>query len=375
MKIGLLIYGLDRPMTGISRYTYELVHALSALPDGPEIVLLAAGYLGPLASQEKFSVIPLPGCHLLPALLTLGNVLLPYLASRLELDLIHDPSGTAPFLFGSGRAKVVVTIHDVFALSIPGYSSHLDNLIYQYWLPRLLPRRVDKIITVSQVSRQDIEHYLHIPTRRIQVIPYGIHDRFQLMPRDKVRAHLHQRFGLDGSYLLYVGALTRRKNIERALQAYAQIALDFNDLRFVLVGPRIWQGTPIEAVIAEHKLQDKVLMTGPLQDDDLPVLYNGASVFVFPSLYEGFGMPPVEAMACGAPVITSNTSSLPEVVGEAALKVDPYNVTAIADAIRRILNDPDLAADLRRRGPAHAQQYTWENTALQTFTLYQEVLH
>lgn len=372
--LGLLLYGLDRPLTGISRYTLELVRALADLHPRPEIHLLAAGPLGPLAGQTPFPVHPLPGCRLLPFLLSLGSLWLPLLARRFQLDLIHDPTGVTPLLFGAGCTRVVTTIHDVFPWSVPGHSSRLDHWIYHSWLPHLLPRRADHVITVSRQSSLDIVKFLHYPQNKIQVIPQGISPLFHPISADQALAYLFDRYQLQPPYLLFLGSLTRRKNLARALQAFALVARSRPGLRFVLVGPRAWLNTPVEQIVHSLQIEDRIQLTGPVPDADLPYFYSAAQAFVFPSLYEGFGFPPLEAMACSTPVITSNGSSLPEVAGDAALLVDPTSVEAIAGAIEQVLSDPSLADELRQRGLRQAAQFSWPAAARATLTLYQNVL-
>jgi glycosyltransferase involved in cell wall biosynthesis len=374
MRVGILVYGLDRPLTGIGRYILELTRALAALPEPMEIFLLTAGNPGLLAHRNDVHYIPLPGCRLLPGLLTLGSRLIPALIREHQLDIIHDPTGVAPFMFGTRQAYPVVTIHDVFPWSVPGYNSLLDTLIYRQWLPRVLRSRKIEIITVSDQSRQDIMKYLGVDGRRLQIIPYGIGPQFRLLPPDSVREHLAARFGISWPYILYVGALTQRKNIARALQAFSQIKNSFPALHFVLAGPQTWKQTRVESLVESLNIRNRVFLTGPLTDSDLPILYNGAELFIFPSLYEGFGLPPLEAMACGTPVITSNVSSLPEVTGEAALLVDPLDVEGIAQTMLRVLEDPSLAAEMRLKGLAQAAKFTWDRTARETLAVYQKVL-
>jgi glycosyltransferase involved in cell wall biosynthesis len=369
----LIVYGLDRHITGIGRYTLELARALSEMASAPVLTLLTAGGAGLLADMDaKFAL--LPGCRLLPGLITLGGVLIPRYVRRHGLDLVHDPTGITPFYLGTGAARAVVTVHDVFPWSCPGTSSLLDTLIYRHWLPRVLPRRADTIITVSEHSRGDIQRYLGIPSQQLNVIPYGVAARFHPLPAAQVDAHLKARFGLAGPYILYVGALTRRKNVERALQAFATIQDQFPAMRFALAGPRTWKQTPVEDLVQALGIGDKILLTGPLADGDLAALYSGAKLFLFPSLCEGFGLPPLEAMACGTPVVCSNATSLPEVVGDAALTVDPHDVEALAEAIGRVLSEPKLAAELRTRSLERAQQFTWQRTARETMGVYNQVL-
>jgi glycosyltransferase involved in cell wall biosynthesis len=374
MNLGMIIYGLDRPLTGTGRYTLELAQALAASKEHVELFLLVAGSPGPLAKRDTWQYITLPGCRLLPGLMTTGSTLLPSLARRYNLDILHDPTGVTPFAFGTGRARAVVTIHDVFPWSCPGNSSFLDNLIYRSWLPWILSKGKQRIITDSQQSRQDIETYLHVGNERLQVIPPGIGAEFKRLPPDIIRAQLINGFGISFPYVLFVGMVTQRKNIARALKAFAQISPEFPDLHFVIAGPRSWKQTPVESIVEDLKISDRIILTGPVNNSDLICLYNGAELFVFPSLYEGFGFPPLEAMACGTPVVISNVSSLPEVAGEAALLVDPYNVETIALAMRHVLSDPALAAELRARGLAQASKYTWERTAKETLDAYQRAM-
>ena len=374
MRVGLIVYGLDRHITGIGRYTLELTRALTGLADAPELFLLTAGGTGPLTGRDGLKSTTLVGCHLLPGLITFGSTLIPWYVRRLGLDLVHDPTGITPFFFGTEGARATVTIHDVFPWSCPGTSSLLDTLIYRYWLPQVLPRRADTIITASTQSRRDIRRYLGISSHKVKVIPYGVAARFHPLPTDQVEAHLTARFGSIAPYILYVGALTMRKNVERALQAFAIIEDRFPSVRFVLAGPRTWKQTPVEDLVQVLGIGEKVLLTGPLTDIDLPALYSGADLFVFPSLCEGFGLPPLEAMACGTPVVCSDATSLPEVVGDAALTVDPYNVEALAEAMCRVLGERDLASVLRARGLERAQQFTWRRTARETLDAYRQVL-
>ncbi len=374
LRIGLICYGLDRPLTGIGRYTVEFARALAALDEPLELHLLTAGKPGPLAGLPGARQVALPGCRLLPALLTLGSAMLPFIAKQHQLDILHDPTGVTPFAFGTAKARGVVTVHDVFPWSCPGYNSLLDNLIYRYWLPKALPIGGHTVLTVSRQSRKDIEHFLHVDSSKLHVIPYGIGPQFKQLSHDTYQDRIQSRFSLTSPYVLFVGALTERKNIGRALQAFAQISPDFPSLHFVIAGPRSWKQTPVAKIIDDLKITEKIILTGPLTDIDLPALYNGAELFIFPSLYEGFGFPPLEAMACGVPVITSNVSSLPEVTGDAAILVDPHDTQAIAGAMRRALLDSALREQMKMRGLAQAAGFTWRRTAQETLVVYRKVL-
>jgi glycosyltransferase involved in cell wall biosynthesis/uncharacterized membrane protein len=369
LRIGLIAYGLDRPRAGIGRYTLELARALAELGEALEVTLLAAGGAAPLAGLRS---LPLPGCGRMPGLLTLGNVLIPLRARQLDLDVVHDPTGVAPFLFGGGGARTVVTVHDVFPRSCPGTSTLLERILCRHWLPRRLPA-VDAVLTASQTSRTDIARYLGLLPSRIHVIPLGVGDRFRPVPWAQMASAL-SRAGLAPGYILFVGSAEKRKNLDRLLRAYARLRA-FDDMPpLAIAGPARLASTSLMKVIQDLELAGHVIVIGYIPDADLPALYSGASLFVFPSLYEGFGLPPLEAMACGVPVVCSNAASLPEVVGDAALTVDPCDVEALAWAMHRVLADPELAADLRVRGLARSGMFTWERTTQETVAVYHRVL-
>lgn len=374
MRIGLLVYGLDRPITGVSRYILELARALIALRDGPEVVLLTAGKNGdgPLTEENSLRRMVLPGCYLLPGLVTVGNAVIPLLVRRLGLDVVHDPTNTTPFLFGADGSRTVVTVHDVFPWSCPGKSTLLDTLIHRHWLPRVLPS-VDAVITDSQTSKADIVRYLKVPASKVQVIYPGVSAVYFPSPVDTV-TKVRAQYSLPDGYILFVGSVEERKNLHRLLHACAQLWQAGERRSLVVVGPHKWKYAKIIETLRELNLEQHVIFTGYVSDSDLPALYTGADLFVFPSLYEGFGLPPLEAMACGTPVVCSNAASLPEVVGDAAITVDPYDVEGLAEAMHCVLTDADLQEKLRKRGLKQARQFTWERTARETLAVYQEIL-
>jgi glycosyltransferase involved in cell wall biosynthesis len=374
MRIGYLTYGLDRAPTGIGRYTVELLRALATLPDGPEVVLLTTEREDRHGLWDLFEQHALPGCRLLPALMTVGNVLLSQAARRYRLDVIHDPNGIAPFLGPRAGARRVVTIHDAFSYVYPDSHNWLDNWRYHHQL-HFAVRRADTVITVSECSRHDLIRYLGLDGEQVHVIAEGVDPRFKPIVHNFERQAVLTRYGIKPPYLLYVGGINARKNIARLFEAYARLQERHPDVTLVIGGKRQWQTGQIDATIRRLNLANHVHFTGYVDDRDLPALYSAAELFVFPSLYEGFGLPPLEAMACRTPVVTSNVSSLPEVVGDAALVVDPYDVGGLAAAIERALTEMALRADLRRRGLERADDFTWERTARETLAVYQQMLN
>ncbi len=359
-------------MSGIGRYTLQLACALNELDTQVRITWLSAGQQNLHSRPAGASPALLPGCDRLPGLVILGTVLLPSVARRLALDVVHDPTGLAPFALGGGTARTVVTVHDVFAWSIPGHSTVADTLLYHHWLPRVLPQ-VDAVITDSQVSRTDIVRYLHLSSDRVHVIYPGVSSYlFRASEQDSRSFEAKGRF--PDHYILFVGSVEKRKNVDGLLRAYAGLRRMGEQRPLVVAGVQRSNARDLPQLVEQLGLQGNVQFIGYVPDKDLPSLYSGADLFVFPSLYEGFGLPPLEAMACGTPVVCSNAGSLPEVVGDAALMVDPHDTEGLTEAMRRVLADNELRLDLRRRGLRRAAEFTWERTAQETLVVYERLL-
>ncbi len=265
----------------------------------------------------------------------------------------------------------VVTVHDVSFRRFPDYFSPRVRLLLATLLPWTL-RRAAGVITVSEHARQEILHFYPFLGDRVGVTLEAADPQYHRLDKAEVAETL-RRLGVAQPYLLAVGNLQPRKNLVRLVQAYVEADLSPR-ASLVIVGQAQWQASDVVAAIDAAGLGDSVKLTGYVSDDDLVALYSGASVFCYPSLYEGFGLPVLEAMACGAPVVASETTSMPEVAGGAALLVDPYQVADLARAMRAILDDEGLADSLRQRGLARAAALTWERTAEQTVACYRAAL-
>jgi glycosyltransferase involved in cell wall biosynthesis len=366
---GLLVYALDRRPSGIGHYSLRLLSAYRRLALSP-LVLQAGGWPAGF-NPSTFTTVRLRGAALLPALLGPGQLQLAYQARRQDLTFVHDLTGLLPLAFCP--APRLVTLCDAIPIIHPQVSTPLERLVYRCWLP-IAVKSVQAVITLSRQSGADLVKRLGILERKVTVIPLAAGTQFRLLEEAEIQPAL-RRAGLERPYILYVGALEPRKNLLRLLQAYHRLCGWSTRWSLVIVGaPNRWSLSRMAPEVARLDLGSRVKLTGYLPDADLPALYNAADLFCFPSLYEGFGLPVLEAMACGAPVLTSNTSSLPEVAGEAAVLVNPYNVPGIAAAMRRILSDPDLVADLRQRGLQRAAQFNWQRTALETIAVYEKVL-
>ena len=269
------------------------------------------------------------------------------------------------------RAKRVVSIHDVTVLVAPQWHPAKRVREMRAGL-RASAEMADRIIAISQTTKDDIVAHLAVDPARVAVVPLAVDPSFRPMPCAAIEAALTPLGLTPGGYLLFLGTLEPRKNLGRLLDAMVKLGDDVGPL--VLAGADGWGNDELRQRIDELSRQGRVRGLGYVPDPLRAPLLAGARAFVFPSLYEGFGLPPLEAMACGTPVVTSNVSALPEVVGDAALTVDPFDVEALGGAIRRLWDDEALRGELRARGLARARPFTWEVTARLTLDVYAAVL-
>ena len=273
--------------------------------------------------------------------------------------------------------KSVVIVHDMAYKVCP----ETVRLKTKRWLQLTLKRscrRADAIVTVSDSSKRDIIQYLGIEPEKISVMPNGVDLRYfhNNYERGAIE-NLKKKYRIEDEYFLYLGTLEPRKNIPFLLRAYKRLTEDKLNVKIpqmVLAGGKGWLYDSIFSTVKELCLEDYVLFTGYLEEDEVPLVMCGAKAFVFPSKYEGFGMPPLEAMACGTPVITSDTSSLPEVVGDAGLLVNPESVEDIYLAMKEIMMNDELSETLSRKGLERARLYTWESSAKILYGLYGRLL-
>jgi glycosyltransferase involved in cell wall biosynthesis len=354
---------------GIGTYIRNLLKQLARLDSDTEYVLLTrqedlavAAQLGPnfrsvlepspnYSIQEQFHV--------------------PWVLMRERPDVFHAPH----YILPTGvRAHSVVTIHDCIHLMFPQYLPNRVAYAYARMAMWSAARRSDCILTVSQASKRDILHFFSVPPEKIEVIYNAIDERFRLEPNEDAVTRVRERYQLDQRFVLYVGNIKPHKNLVRLIEAFAALRQgEFDDLKLLIIGDEISKLPALRRAVHSLKLHKHVRFLGYQPDDTLAILYRLASVFVFPSLYEGFGLPPLEAMASGTPVVTSNVSSLPEVTGDAAVLVDPHDVASIEHGMRRVLTDPELAADMRRRGLIRAREFSWERSVARILGVYQKV--
>lgn len=296
---------------------------------------------------------------------------LPSAVRRLKANVLHSPHYTMPLL-PEGGCRRVVTFHDMTYLLMPD----LHPRFHRHFFPsmmRLVVRLADHLLVVSESTRRDLERRLPSAAGKITTTPLAAGPVFRPVPPAEVLDACTRHGLTPGRFLLHVGVLEPRKNVPMLLHAFARIADRFPDVPVVIVGKKGWMYETIFAELTALGLAKRVVFTGYVPEADLPRLYGGARAFVYPSLYEGFGLPVLEAMQCGTPVVTTDISSMPEVAGDAALLVQPGDVGGLAGALTRVLSDDALAADLKQRGLARAALFSWERCARETRAVYEEI--
>ena len=296
---------------------------------------------------------------------------IPLSLARERVKLVHEPHYVLPPLV---RCRSVVTIHDCIHLMFPQYLPSKLAHVYAKGAMWAAAHKADRILTVSEASKHDILRFFDVPAEKVAVIYNAIDERF-LAPANAERMELvRQRYQLDHPFVLYVGNIKPHKNIERLIDAFGRARSECpDDLKLVIIGDEISKYPGLRQSVHKHKLDKHVRFLGFQPTETLAAFYRLARAFVFPSLYEGFGLPPLEAMACGSPVVTSNVSSLPEVAGGAALLVDPYDADAIAHGIVQAVTDETLRGDLIKRGLDRARSFSWPQSVRKIHEIYMQV--
>jgi glycosyltransferase involved in cell wall biosynthesis len=356
---------------GIGTYVRNLLRHLSRLDAETDYVLLCRPEDSGIAEElgKNFRTIAEPARPYSVS----EQLRIPLDLRREKIDLFHAPHYVLPPLT---RCKSVVTIHDCIHLRFPQYLP--NRLAYAYarssmWVAT---HRSNRVLTVSEASKRDILRYFRIPEAKINVIYNAIDERYGESPSPDEVERVQDRYQLNAPYVLYAGNIKPHKNLERLIEAFHTLRQDpdLAHVKLLIIGDEISKYATLRRAVHKYKLHKHVRFFGFVSDKTLAVLYRLARVFVFPSLYEGFGLPPLEAMASGTPVITSNVSSLPEVVGDAALLIDPHDPGAIAEAMRRVLMDSDLREELRQKGLTRVRQFSWERSIRRVREIYGEVL-
>jgi glycosyltransferase involved in cell wall biosynthesis len=377
IRIGIDISRTIEESTGVGYYAKNLVHALAKVDSGNDYLLYGIFYdcypkgwkkaVVPKSSNFKLHQKDSPSWFVRRRWMNFRHSKENLLG---EVDIVHSTAFTMPLV---SKPKTVVTIHD---LSIFIYPQHHTEANYQFVTRNVhqAARRANFIIAVSESSKREVMRFLHMPEEKIGVVYEAAGDIFhQKCPSDTV-AMIKNKYKINKRYFLSVGSLEPRKNLGRALVAFkALIEMKKADYQFVIAGGKGWKNEAFYNLIRKLDIDEHLVFTGYVPEEDLPALYQGADVFVYPSLYEGFGLPVIEAMASGVPVITSNTSSLPEVAGDAALLVRPTEVFEIYEAMEALATRPELREELRDKGKNQSNLFSWEKTAYKTLEVYRDV--
>ena len=370
MRIAIDAHSVGAKLAGNESYATNLIEALAQIDSVNDYSL----YVTTQEAHDRFHrrwpnftvKTTLPHTPLIRIPLTLSTEL-----RRNPVDVLHVQFTAPPFC----PCPVIVSLHDLSFEHLPHTFNRRSRTQLRLTV-RHSAKRAARIISLSEHTRQDIAQTYGIDEKLIHAIPLAAAPDFSRVRDDKELQRVRHTYGIMGDYILSVGSIQPRKNLARLVKAYASLKsrLLTDELpKLVLVGKRAWLYDETLRALEETGLSNLVILTGYVPQSDLPALYSGALCFVYPSYFEGFGLPPLEAMKCGTPVIVGNTTSLPEVVGDAALSVDPYDVEAIAAGIERLIKDSVFRDQLSGKGLARAEMFDWRETARKTLTVYEQV--
>ncbi len=367
MRIGIDARLVFYNRAGIGQYILRLIEALSQVhPDEDTFMVLQS-------RKDKSSIIEANG-FLRKSLWTPSHnrfeqTALSFEISRLGLDLLHSPDFIPPF---RRNCKSVITIHDLAFLLYPHFltkeSARYYGQIDQAW------RKSDHIIAVSEATKQDSIKMLGVPEQKITVIYEAANPIYRPLPKDEAWQHVKTKYNFEQDFILSVSTIEPRKNLPGLLQAYRRLRDEYKrEELLVLAGANGWLWEEVYETVERLDLKKHVAFLGHVPSDDLVYLYNAARIFVHPAFYEGFGLPPLEAMNCGVPIIVSNTAALPEVVGDAALMIDPHDLDGLTVAMWRALTEEELRRDLISKGLKRAKKFSWLRAAAETLAVYHKV--
>ena len=368
LKIGIIYGGISEQKAGMDHYLHQVLLAMKRMaPDHRYVLIDHRRQNTPFKENFEQVILDLPRSPLRVSRWNLQIV--PRVLS--QFDLVFSPGLYGPVHIPQG-VKSVMVVHDLTRYLFPHFFPFNPvQKILDLWAYPAMLRRYDRLITVSQATSQDLMNRFKIPEKKITVAYHGADETFQPLSRQAVEESLLS-YKIKKPFILFLGTLEPRKNIPALLRAFAGIR-DQIPHNLVLVGQRGWKWEPIFKEIERLDLHSRVQWTGYVSDSDRAVFYNGADFMVFPSWYEGFGMPLLEAMQCGCPVITSRISAMPEVVGEAGILIDPGRLEDLQGAMLRLIHEPGLAEKMRKAGLEQAKKFSWEKSAQKTLEIFEKL--
>jgi len=372
MKIAVDLTSIPNQKTGMGRYAVGLISALGNFDKKNEYWLFVKKYQAKDFSVEKdnFHIVLCNNILNIRILRILWEqFVLPFMLYKNKIDILHSIHYTTSFF---APCKQVVTFPDMTFFLFPEKHIFIKRLFFRAMI-LFSVKKAKKIIAISESTKKDIQKILNVSSEKIKVVYLDVDDVFSPLIRGKETEEIKKNYGIKNDFILYVGVLEPRKNVVRLIKAYNGLVEEKKiKHQLVLVGKKGWDYDEIFNVINDLNLQSKIICTGYVSEKNLNYLYNAADIFIYPSLYEGFGIPLIEAFACGVPVISSNISSIPEVVGNAGILVDPYNVRTIKEAIYGLLKDKNLRSELRKRGLQRAKYFSKERLAFGMMEAYKE---
>lgn len=368
MHVGIDCRTIVGNMAGLGRYVNGLVdHLLLLNESGHDYTLYfhrGDPRLSKWQQQTKQFVLKAPLTN------WWTHITLPLHLLHYPVDICHFPNFIAPILV---NCKTIITIHDLNFLLFPKNFT-LRTYIALASQVRMSANKADAIMVDSESTKADVMRLLRVPEEKLTVVYPGIHSRFQRITDVTVVNAVKHKYNLE-DYILCVGSLAPQKNLNRLIRAFAKYKKQVNNnYKLAVVGGQAWKYSSIFDEIRQLNIEESIVFTGYVPDEDLPLLYSGATAFIYPSLYEGFGFPVLEAMACGVPTITSNVSSLLEVGGNAVLFIDPHNEESITNAIKRLLEDQVLRQSLIQAGAEQVQKFSFQRMAKEALQVYEKVM-
>lgn len=378
MKIGVDIRTLtDSHYSGVSEYTFNLVAEILKQDPESEFRLFCNS-----ARAKRLPDFKAPNCQIIKYnypnkifnYLLQKGLAYPKIDRRLGVDIFFMPHFN--FIALSPQAKLVLTVHDLSFMRYPRFFSRRKNFWHKMINLKRLLKRCDRVVAVSQNTKHDLIELCQVPAEKIEVIYSGLNSRFRVIEAsDANLRRVKEKYDLPDKFILFLGNLEPRKNIESIISAFERLAerSELADYNLIIAGGNGWKNRQLFKLWRQARERNRIKFLGYVAAEDKVYLYNLAKLFVYPSFYEGFGFPPLEAMASGTPVIASAVSSLPEVMGNAALTVDPFNLTELAEAVAEILNSEELAGKLRAAGLIQAKRFSWQEAAKKYLELFKNL--
>ncbi len=365
MKIALMLRNLHEK-GGIKVYTINLIEQFLKLDEEDEFLFIYNNkkFLGSYANYPHVKEIAVEA----PSKLIWDQIVIPRIIKKEKADLVFNPKLSIPIFT---KARKVLMIHGAEQFAVKSAFKWYDRIYVQIMMP-LYARAADKVLTTTRLGIEDLSKYLHLPKEKFIFVHEGVHERFRVLSNPELQ-RVKEKYNLPDRFIFFIGGLTPLKNFRRVVEAFDLLNESIN-VKLVVVGFKRFKFEKAMKVAQRPEEKDKIIFPGFVPDEDLPAFYNLAELLIFPSLYEGFGLPVLEAFACGCPVVTTKTGCTKEVTGDAALLADPYNANDIAEKMKKILLEPSVKKELVQKGFERVKNFSWEKTAKCTLKLFKELV-